>query len=283
MSNSALALHGFDEAKKLQLEAVDLIERIYGEASIEFLDAHYRYAEWLRSRREFVEAERTYYSVQRMIRRDFDDDPVQRIRLLLIRAQNQREFNTTWGYRGQAGMAPGLSGSQPEDLEQALEIARELDEPDPVLEARILRDTGDWYVAQMDFDRIAEPYEQAWQLLDDVEGGAGLQLEWFAEQTMLYAAPMYSPYVVVDPAAPSGRVEIEFTIDAHGLTRNVEIVEVEPQGLLEEAAIRQIGSSRFRPRIEDGAVVSSTGSFTWVFQYDAERARRFGSSFSLNN
>ena len=279
MSQSAYRLGGFDEARELQLEAIDLTQRAYGEDSVEFLDAHYRYAEWLRGLRRYGEAERTYFSMQRMISRAFDDDPIQNIRLLRVRAINQRAFSAGSGYSGDGGMA-GLSGSKPSDLEKALELARSLEEPDPVLEAVILRDIGDWNVAYGRFDEIAAPYEAAWQLLDHVEGGSNLQLEWFSDQTVIHApAAIYSPLVVNDPDAPSGHVEIGFTIDASGHTRNVEIVSSEPDGVLDYDAARQIMTTRFRPRIEDGTLVSSSGAHTWHFRYDPERARRISPNF----
>jgi len=273
MALTQLAMGDFDEARALQLEAIEIVQRARGDDSIAYLDAHYRYAEWLRSLRLHGEAEREYFAMQRIINRNFDSDPKQEIRLLRTRAMNRREATSNPRFFGYTGLpVAGLAGTAPGELEKALRIVGELETPDPVLHAAILRDIGDWNVAYGRTEEIREPYEAAWRMLDGVENGAALQREWFAEQTFIYAAPLYSRILVTGPEAPRGRVDLAFTIDEHGRTDFVEIVGAFPAGLIDDAAARQIMSSRFRPRVVDGELVTSDGVFTWEYRYNPQRA-----------
>jgi tetratricopeptide (TPR) repeat protein len=281
ISLTRLAMGDYDAARDVQFEAIDLVQRIYGEDSIEYLDAHFRYGYWLNNLGDYDEAERTYYAMQRIIDRVFDRDPIQTIRLLRARSANQLLANTNGGsprLKAQRDGVAGLNGTQPAFLESALKIARKLDDPDPVLEASLLRDIGDWNVAFGRAFDIAEPYEAAWNILAEVEGGADLQRDWFSEQIVIRSAPFWSPYFVAENDAPRGRIDLAFTIEADGRPVDVEIIGAIPAGLIEESAARQIQYTRFRPRLVDGKVVATEGAFTWRFRYDPERIERFSNN-----
>ena len=57
-------------------------------------------------------------------------------------------------------------------------------------------------------------------------------------------------------AAGYTQVTVSFDIDKAGNTQNVMLVESDPPGLKDEAVLRHIRRSRFRPLIDDGAVKS---------------------------
>src|SRR5690606_26262420 len=65
----------FEEAQKLQLEAVTIVRRLHGENSREYLDANYRYAKWLIDVSAWLHAEHTYRLMQRIIDEHFGGDP----------------------------------------------------------------------------------------------------------------------------------------------------------------------------------------------------------------
>ena len=62
-------------------------------------------------------------------------------------------------------------------------------------------------------------------------------------------------------------LQAEFTIDFEGRPNEIVVVMSEPPGLLNQAAIRQVMNSRFRPRIADGNLIESTGTIGWDYQY----------------
>lgn len=282
MSLTQLYMGDLDAAKEHQLDAVIVMQRRYGDDSIEYLDANYRYADWLRDLGLFAEAEKHYFAMHRLINRNYDGDPVQEVRLLRVQAMNQRE--ATANPRAMGGFGPsvvGLSGILPQDLERALKIVQKQDDPDPVLLATVLRDIGDWNIAYGRIDEIAAPYLEAWNLLEDVEGGDELQRQWFEEQTFIYAPPLRSRLVVDHPAAPRGRVDVVFTIDRWGGTRDVEVIGAVPAGLVDNAAVEFIRDARLRPRIVGGELVESSGAYSLEFRYDPQRAMRYSGAVPI--
>ena len=71
---------------------------------------------------------------------------------------------------------------------------------------------------------------------------------------MLYE-PISPRGLSTDPDALSGHVTVTFDIDPHGNTNNVTLVDSDPVGLKDEAVLRHIRRSRFRPLIANGEVV----------------------------
>jgi TonB family protein len=76
-----------------------------------------------------------------------------------------------------------------------------------------------------------------------------------------------------DPDALSGHVTVTFDIDTHGNSTNVALVESNPVGLKDEAVLRHIRRSRFRPVLSDGQVVTGkTLAIQVKFRYLPETA-----------
>jgi len=71
------------------------------------------------------------------------------------------------------------------------------------------------------------------------------------------------PLVRVNPQYPltamhrgiEGYVEVEFTIDATGAVKSARVVDGQPRGVFDGAALRAIRKWKYRPRIEDGVAV----------------------------
>lgn len=246
----------FDDARELQLEAVNIVQRLHGEDSREYLDANYRYAEWLVDMSAYGYAELAYHDMHRIIDEHFGGDPMLRVELLRTNAANLRGTPAV-GFR-----------AKPKELEEALSIVKGLDRPDPVLHAAVLRDIGDWNAVHGHVDDVVGVYLKAWDILGSVDGGENLQREWFSDQTVVGPAPLLSGVQSTDPLAPWARVDVTFTVDTRGRPVDVHIASSDPPGLFDRAAIRETSKSRFRPRIVDGELVASPGFLTFSFQYD---------------
>jgi TonB family protein len=63
----------------------------------------------------------------------------------------------------------------------------------------------------------------------------------------------------LDPSAANGHVTVRFDLDTAGNSTNVTLVDSDPVGLKDEAVLRHIRRSRFRPLIADGEVVPGRG------------------------
>jgi tetratricopeptide (TPR) repeat protein len=258
MTAAALLMQDLEEARGLQREAVAIVQRTHGEKSLEFIDAQFRLAAWYLRYGQIDDARRTYLQIENVVREQFADDPRLAIRILRTKATAMLTGNP----------AARDGRTNPLELKQALKIAEELVEPDLLLQAEILRDIGDWNVSLNITHDIAGAYQQAWDLLDSVENGVLHQHEWFGPLEIISAPRFDSRFVSRDPEAPWGRVEIAFTLDAHGRASDVRIVLSEPPGLLDGAAVRQILASRFRPRMDRGKLIDSEAVIGWDYQYD---------------
>ena len=257
MTAAALSMLDFDQAHEFQRQALAIVQRTHGEKSIEFIDAKFRLAAWYLRYGESEAARRTFLEIERIVD-DFTDDPLLAIRVLRTKAVVMRNgTEATRDYR-----------TNPLELEQALKLAEELPERDPLLEAEILRDMGDWYVSLSIGANVAEPYEKAWAMLDSVEDGFDHQHEWFGPLTSIRIPPFDSRLVSREPDAPWGRIEIAFRLDTQGRAHEVRIRQSVPAGLLDDVAIRHILGSRFRPRMDRGALIESDAVIGWDFQYD---------------
>jgi TonB family protein len=242
MSRSLLDLNQLSEAEAQQLEALRLVQRAHPPGSDEVLEAIYKYAEWLGDRQFFQLQRDQYARALRMIRQIHGERDVRQVRPLLGIGNTYREE------RNPASM--GISA-----LEEALNLLLEQPERDPVVTAMALRDMGDWAVAFGKTGYSGTEYQRAWQLLGSAPNGAALRRQWFTGANYVLYEPISPRGLSMDPDASSGHVTVSFDIDTAGNTENVMLVESDPVGLKDEAVLRHIRRSRFRPVLENGAVI----------------------------
>jgi TonB family protein len=72
--------------------------------------------------------------------------------------------------------------------------------------------------------------------------------------------------------APRGHVLVSFDLDIMGQSGNVTVVESEPTGLKDEAVLRHIRRSRFRPQMANGDLVHAEAlalQFNFRYALDA--------------
>jgi TonB family protein len=277
MSDATLALGLFDEADALKLDTLAVVQRAYGEDSLENLDAHFEYVEWLSELNRFRTADNEFYRIARIIREQFDNDPRLQIRLFRADARNFRRANETLRPQFVSGRGQFLTESQeglghrsePGELLAALELYDEFEFSDPLLRAELLVELGDWHVHYNRTWAIDEAYQEAWNVLSLLENGDELKEEFFSDLTVVRAASLSSRVLTSDEDAPWGHLKLEFTINTDGTVDDFVVLESEPEELIDDAAIAQMQNSRFRPRIQDGVLVPSKGVVAWDYQYRA--------------
>ena len=267
LTTVAIAMRDGDEARDLQHDKLDLVMRAYGEDSLQYLDANFAYADWLNRFPTSGRVLPQYAAIERLIKRNFDDDPRIHIRYLRYRAAGMRRF-----------IAPQNFHLRPAFLEQALDWVEELEQstgqPDPLLHAEVLLDLGDWYVWFRQTDEIAAAYTQAWELLGAVDDGADIREQWFGQSRLLGTMPALRSRAITNAASSrAGRIEVEFTVKPDGTTADAVLVDADPTGFLENDALAIVGFIRVRPRIVDGSVVEFTDNIIWNFNYDPDAIR----------
>jgi TonB family protein len=246
MSRAFLDLNQLSEAEAQQVEALRLVQRGNPPGSDAVLEAMYKYAEWLGDRSYFQLQRDQYARALRIIRQIHGERDVRQVEPLLGIGNTYREE------RNPASM--GISA-----LEEALALLLEQPERDPAAIALALRDIGDWSVAFGKTGYAGTEYQRAWQMLSAAPNGEQLRREWFSGANYVLYEPISPRGLSIDPDALSGHVTVKFDIDHAGNTENVTLVESSPIGLKDEAVLRHIRRSRFRPLLEDGAVVVGKG------------------------
>ncbi len=257
MSNVMLEMQRYEEADRLQVDALQLRERIYGADSMEILPAIYKFARWLRSAYRFQE-ERDQYSRAMGIIRDhgMESSPA------MIRALREtgNSFRVQKYPEGR-----GISA-----LRRALEIAEEQEQPDKLTIAELLVDIGDWNTAFSKVGPTGDEYRRAWAQLGEVENGDRFRYEWFNEPDYVLRENPSNRGIQnsSEPGVLPGNVLVMFDVEASGRTSNVRVVESVPPGLKDDSTARAINRSRFRPRMVDGEIVASEGharNFTFYY------------------
>jgi tetratricopeptide (TPR) repeat protein len=243
MSRSLLELNQLTEAEAQQVEALRLVQRSHPPHSDEVLDAIYKYAEWLGDRLLFQLQRDQYTRALRIIRASYGERDLRLVKPLLGIGNTYREE------RNPAG--PGLSS-----LQDALALLLEQPQRDPVAIAGALRDIGEWSVAFGKTNYDGAEYKRAWELLASAPNGAQLQREWFSGANYVLYEPISPRGLSTDPDAASGHVTVSFDIDTAGNSANVMLVESNPPGLKDEAVLRHIRRSLFRPLITNGELVT---------------------------
>ena len=260
LSVSLLDLNQPTEAEAQQIEALRLMQRAHPPASDAVLDAIYKYAEWLGSRGQYQLERDQYERARRIVRQAYGDNDLRHVQPLLgIGNTYRRERNP-------AGL--GISS-----LQDALSILLEQPQRDAVTIATTLRDIGDWTVAFGKTGYEGTEYQRAWQLLEAVPNGEELRREWFTGANYVLYEPISPRSLSMDPDAPNGYVTVRFDLDTDSSSQNVTLVESNPVGLKDEAVLRHIRRSRFRPLLVNGEIVPGKGLGIQVtFRYLPEGA-----------
>jgi TonB family protein len=231
------------EADQQQVEALRLIERSYPPESDQALSAIYKYAGWLRESGRYQEERDQYSRALTTIRDLLGRDSVRQVRPLIGIGNSFRI------QRIPEGQGAGA-------LREALAILIAQQEPEQLLVAEVLRDLGDWEVAFSKVDYNGAEYKRAWDLLGGLPNGEQLRAEWFSGPIYVLREPISLRGLSQDTDAPTGHVLVKFDLDAAGRSSNVAVVESNPAGLKDEAVLRHIRRSRFRPQMANGELVA---------------------------
>ena len=87
---------------------------------------------------------------------------------------------------------------------------------------------------------------------------------------MRVIAPDYPPRAL--SRGLEGWVRVQFTITPTGTVKDATVVEAEPRGMFEDAALKAIARWRYNPRVEGGVAVERVGVQTIIrFQLEQER------------
>ncbi|MDE2148860.1 MAG: tetratricopeptide repeat protein [Gammaproteobacteria bacterium] len=124
----------------------------------------------------------------------------------------------------------------------------------PAVQARQWLELGDLYFQTGDHEQALQSYRRAATLLD--ASGSQAAEAAFGRPVLLSMAPLFSP-PPVHSGAPSGFVEVEFTVTDDGRAADLKVLRSGPPGspaVTDKAAklVRALRDALFRPRILNG-------------------------------
>lgn len=255
LSRSLLELNQTVEADAQQLEALRIVERNHSPESDEMLAALYKYAGWLRERGFYQTEREQYLRALRTIRSHYGKNNIRQVPALMGIANSLRN------QRLPDGLGIG-------SLQEALELLQSAPEQDTAAIATVLRDIGDWQIAFAKVGYDGAEYRRAWELLGTLPNGDALREEWFKGPIYVLREPISLRGLSEEPNAPEGHVLVSFDLDRSGQSSNVAVVESDPAGLKDEAMLRHIRRSRFRPNMANGELVPASGlALQFNFRY----------------
>jgi TonB family protein len=266
MTEALVSMNQPAQADQQQLEALHLVERNRPPASPEALAAIYKYAGWLRDSIRYQEERDQYGRALRTIRDTYGKEDVRQVHAL-VGIGNSFRFQRI----------PDGQGAS--SLHDALTLLLAQPQRDPLAIAEVLRDIGDWETAFSKVDYDGAEYRRAWQLLGDLPNGAEIRTAWFKPPIYVLREPISQRGLSIEPQAPMGHVVVRFDLDTAGHSSNVAIVESDPPGLKDEAVLRHVRRSRFRPQIVVGELAPATGvALQFNFRYMPDALAETGKS-----
>jgi len=263
LTETMIELNKPAEADQHQIEALRIVERSYPPESDEALAALYKYAGWLREQGRYPEERDLYMRALKTIHDHYGKDDLHEVPALSAIGNS---------FRSQRIPEPMGIGA----LHDALQLVVSHGSPDKLQLAGVLRDIGDWEVAFSRVDYDGAEYRRAWQSLGEVADGDKLRKQWFTGPIYVLREPVSLLGLTQEPTAPTGRVIVRFDLDKYGHANNPTIVESEPAGLKDEAVLRHIRRSRFRPQMVDGEPVARDSlalQFNYRYSRDAVKEK----------
>jgi tetratricopeptide (TPR) repeat protein len=241
----------YDQARRTFRRAIDLVEAGEGQKSPKLIGPLTALAAC--NRRQLIDPDQELFTVPDAERTTLYHDP---------------------GMGPPATVSPQTLVSEGERaLLRAAEIAEQRTEPSPVQVADVRTQVGDWYQSRGMAERALPNYQKAWLAASRI----AQQHEGKPIVEALFGAPVLLQIVRPEgwdrfAGRPPEQVEtrnvvVEFTVNADGFTDQVKVIDDSGDARRAQKTTEALHTARYRPRMENGAPVATTGiSFTqpWI-------------------
>ncbi len=256
------------EAEKEAMYALRVEEAAYGRNSIKLLDRLDKLARWYEFDRRFTSERNAYDRSLSILTRHAPPDDLRRVAPLrgIARAYRLELFYGVEGADAGSTFNSGGSGAAviPEGTPQkrgesslttALAIIDANSPVDQKLRGEVLSDLADWYLVTNVTRRAYETYGAAWEAFS--AAGDTKYLE--APRVLAYRPSVSSvDRSQLDPAESVVKVvELHFTVDRDGRVDEVTSPTTDVPDSIVRNSINSMKRSRYAPRIENGAAVST--------------------------
>ena len=161
-------------------------------------------------------------------------------------------------------------------LKQALEKINAMENTDLFLKFEVLLDLGDTYTSYGRVQSGMKAYQECWDLIDEDPDMSQLIKERFATPVKIRNIMLPGTYPLPEvgeqnEADQTGYISLRYAIGVNGKTANIEVIESDPEGLIDRVAVSAIKKTVYRPvYIEAEPQVSSDINFRHEFLYSIE-------------
>ena len=149
-------------------------------------------------------------------------------------------------------------------LKKALNLFAESQNQDLRLQLEILIDLGDTYTSYGRGQSAVKAYQDCWQLIEEDSTLRPEIEERFSKPARVRSILIPKRYPMDQPVEnikdyKQGSLTVRFDVETTGKTNRVNIIESDPSGLLDRAAVSAIKSTVYRPTYIDAEAQSSKG------------------------
>jgi tetratricopeptide (TPR) repeat protein len=158
-------------------------------------------------------------------------------------------------------------------LKQALEKIDAMENTDLILKFEVLLDIGDTYTSYGRAQSGMNAYQECWGLIDEDPSMSKLIQERFSTPVKVRNILLPTTYPIPEvgeknEADQTGYISLRYAIGVSGKTTNIEVIESDPDGLIERVAVSAIKKTVYRPvYIEAEPQESSDINFRHEFLY----------------
>lgn len=276
LAETYMSVGEFDEAVDIQKRIYYLQARGVDAKSLSIIPALKTRAGW-QHRMQLYDQERfTWRRIISVIESNKGNDSIDLIEPLT-------RLGTSFLYVGipESPYAPSASVSSGEVyLKRAVRVAESNPDAGWSVLADAMLELGDYYLRSSRPNRAQRVYEEVWRRLSEDDDADKLR----ARAEMLEKANILQDITPPrmyggDPAVPlpgaptgylTGTAVYEYAVSIRGLPVNIRLVESDPPGLndMYQSVARDVRRLVYRPRLEDGEVITSEGvTYTHTFYY----------------
>ncbi len=271
LSELSLDEGDLEQANLHQRIQVRAHERRYGPNDLRIVPSLYKLGEWYERTRQTGLQRDSYAAADRIIQAAEGEDSVDRVKAL----------------RGQAKSFVRESRREKaeEFFARALSILRSHPMQNLLAQARLLIDIGDTHTLFNRSPTARENYREAWDLLsadDDALDARAELLQYPVTPLRNLSLPVQMPRKLSHPSRydsrpRAGSVVLQLTLEPDGRVSDVQVIESDPPGMIDDLAATLISKARFRPQMRDGEPVRAEGviyrhRFRWYQQLGDESA-----------
>lgn len=247
LTESYIGTGEYDDASFYQEAQLEIYQRKYGSSSPLVVPGMYKLAEWYSRVGNLEQSALIFRSADRILRESEGEISVARADALMgLASLYERQGNR-----------PAAATT----LRKGIKLLDDNPEPDLLRRAQLQVALGDLYTREGRPKSALVEYTEAWQDLSGSEEYLDVRDEYFRLPVRLSGGPF--PKTARNPRRKPGPtrqgfVVFRYDVGADGRTANVEVVESDPPGLMEDSLKSVYSRSAYRPRFVDGESMDTT-------------------------